>query len=186
MKARRKTKTRRGKSPTTAKSNFYLHRNNNHTTMLNKLLTLPKQLIRSFKKLPQTQKLVVLAVLALGGWWLWQNYLQPRLEGFGEKNKVGTLTCTMYYTDSCPHCVKAKPEWGQFAQAFNGKTVGDNKVMITSVNCEKFPEIAKQQNIGGFPTFRFEMNGKQLDYQNERTYDAFKRYIESVSFSDFQ
>jgi len=159
--------------------------------MLNKLLKLPKQLLQSYKRLPQTQKLVVLAVLALGGWWLWKNYLSKRVGGverFAESGpgSVGTLTCTMYYTDWCPHCKTAKPEWAKLTQALHGKTLGGKKVLITSVNCEKFPEIAKQQNVTGYPSFKFDLDGKALTFNGERKFDAFKKYIESVAFSDFQ
>lgn len=159
--------------------------------MLDQLLKLPKQLLQSFKRLPQTQQLVVLAVLALAGWWLWKNYLAKRLgrvEGFAERGakSIGTLNCTMYYVDWCPHCKDAKPEWAKLMQSFNGKTVGGKKVIVTSVNCEKFPEVAKEQNIGGYPTFKFDLDGQPLTFQGERKFDAFKKFIESVAYSDFQ
>ena len=159
--------------------------------MLKQLTKLPKQLLQSYKRLPQTQKLVVLAVMALAGWWLWKNYLAKKLtgvEGFAESGSksVGTLSCTMYYVDWCPHCKTAKPEWAKLTQALHGKIVGGKKVLITSVNCEKFPEVAKQQNIGGYPTFKFDLDGKDLKFQGERKFDGFKKFIESVAFSDFQ
>jgi thiol-disulfide isomerase/thioredoxin len=159
--------------------------------MLDQLLKLPKQLLQSYKRLPQTQKLVVFAVLALAGWWLWKNYLAQKvmgMEGFAESGakSIGTLTCTMYYVNWCPHCKDAKPEWAKLTQALNGKMLNGKKVLITSVDCEKFPEMAKRQNIGGYPTFKFDLDGRQLQFQGERKFDAFKRFIESVAYSDFQ
>ena len=161
---------------------------NNKKKMLDQLLNIPKDLLRSFKKLPQPQQLVVLAVLAVGAYWLYKNYIAKRLalETFAEDGNVGTLTCTMYYVDWCPHCKDAKPEWEKLKQSFHGKMLGKKKVLIASVDCEKFPEVAKQQNIGGYPTFKFQLDGKDLDFNGERKYDAFKKYVENIAYSDFQ
>ena len=159
--------------------------------MFDQLLKFPKQLVHSYKRLPKTQKLVILAVLALAGWWLWKNYLAKRVEGvegFVETGAkaMGTLNCTMYYTNWCPHCKSAKPEWARLTQALHGKTVGGKKVLIISVDCEKFPEVAKQQNVSGYPTFKFDLDGNPFTFQGERKFDAFKSFIENVAHSDFQ
>jgi thiol-disulfide isomerase/thioredoxin len=154
--------------------------------MFDKLFNLPKQLMQSYKRLPQMQKFVVLAVLGLVAWWFWKNYMATGMEGFAESGDVGTLTCTMYYVDWCPHCKNAKPEWEKLMQALHGKVINGRKILITKVDCEKFPEIAKQQNITGYPMFKFDLDGRLLDFQGERTFDAFKRYIETVAYSDFQ
>ena len=152
--------------------------------MLNKLFKIPKQLLNSYNRLPQIQKMVVLAVAALAGWWLWKNYL-VKVERFNSASP-GTLSCTMYMTEWCPHCVSAKPHWAKISDMFNGKTVNGKKILITSVDCEKFPEIAKQQNIGGYPTFKFNLDGKDILYDGERNYNAFKGYIEKIVHSDYQ
>jgi len=158
--------------------------------MLDQLFKLPKQLLQSYKRLPQTQKLVVFAVLALAAWWLWKNYFAHGMgmERFAESGakSIGTLTCTMYYVNWCPHCKDAKPEWEKLVQAFHGKTINGKKILITKVDCEKFPEVAKQQNVTGYPTFKFDLDGRQLNFQGERSFDSFKKYIENVAYSDFQ
>lgn len=158
-------------------------------------LTKPfKSGMAKFKKMPQMQQLVVVAVLALGGYWLWKNVISKRLERFGgpgpEKSHPGqeshNLNCTMYYTEWCPHCKSAKPHWAKLTQALHGKTVNGKKVLITAVDCEKYPEVAKAQNIGGYPTFKFDIDGRHLEYDGERNFEGWKSFIEKVAYSDFQ
>ena len=88
------------------------------------------------------------------------------------------LVCTMYYTNWCKFCKKAKPEWAQLEQEFNGKVVNGKKIMIVKVDCEKDPEIAEQENIKGYPTFKFNMKGKYYDYPDEPVFQKFKTFIE--------
>jgi thiol-disulfide isomerase/thioredoxin len=142
-----------------------------------------KKLSRSVQKLPTMQKVVIAAVIVLSGLWLWKNYAVK--EGFGyPKTADKTLTCTMYYTEWCPHCKSAKPEWAKLKEMFNGKTVKNTKILIVSIDCEKYPEIAKKQNVTGFPTFKFDLDGRSFDFDGDRRFDNFKRFIEEVLNND--
>ena len=88
------------------------------------------------------------------------------------------VVCTMYYTTWCKYCNKAKPEWEKVMQEFNGKVVNGKKILITKIDCEKEPEIAEQENIKGYPTFKFNMKGKYYDYPDEPVFQKFKTFIE--------
>jgi thiol-disulfide isomerase/thioredoxin len=152
---------------------------------------------RKFQRLPKQQKLVVIAALVLGGYWLYKNHGKSistfcgggqrhhRREMFHDQAPK-KVTCTMYYTNGCPHCVEAKPKWDKFAQLFNGKKVGGAQLVIAKIDCEKYPEVAQQQGIKGFPTFKFDFDGQVMEYQGERTVDGWKKYIENVMHSDHQ
>lgn len=89
----------------------------------------------------------------------------------------GQIVCTMYYVDWCPHCKTAKPEWEQLMQNYNGKVVNGKKVLVLKINCEENPEAAKRDNIDGYPTFKFNMDGKYHDYSDERVYDKFESFL---------
>lgn len=162
--------------------------------MLDQLLKMPKTLLAKFQKLPQLQQLAIAGVVLVAGYWLWKNVISKRMENFGgaasgaasSGGADSTLSCTMYYTEWCPHCKTAKPHWAKLMQALNGKKVGGKKVLITAVDCEKYPEIAKAQNIGGYPSFKFNMDGRQMEYDGERNYEGWKSFIEKIAYSDFQ
>lgn len=152
------------------------------------LLDLPKKLMRKFQQLSMIQQAVVLLAIGVGGWWLWTNYLARRFEGFAEggDETIGTLTCTMYYTEWCPACKAAKPEWEKFMQRFHGKKKNGRQILVTKIDCEKFPAKAKEQNVTGYPTFKFDLDGKTVKYDGERTLAAFAKYLDNVLHSDFQ
>lgn len=158
------------------------------------IMKLPKQLIAKFKRLQTLKKVVTIVVIGLAAWWLWKNHLSAYCgaEGFdgvggaGATGTGGDLQCTMYYVNWCPHCKTAKPEWEQLEGTFHGKNVNGNKVFITKIDCEEFPEVAKEQNISGYPSFKFSYNGQAVPYSGERTFGAFKSFIESVAYSNNQ
>lgn len=77
----------------------------------------------------------------------------------------------MYYVNWCQHCVKAKPEFK--------KLIDNNKhnVSLNMIDCEKNPEEAEKNNIEGYPTFILKKNNENIIYNNERTYSAFKKFL---------
>jgi thiol-disulfide isomerase/thioredoxin len=94
------------------------------------------------------------------------------------------LNCTMYYAPWCGHCKTAKPEWEKLEQALSGQIINGTKILITKIDCEKYPKVAEEQGIQGFPTFKFEMKGKYYDYKGGRTFGEWKQYIESIVHAD--
>jgi len=150
--------------------------------MFDQVIEFPKKLFREFNRLPTMQQVVIVAILGLAAYWLWKNYAVRR-EGFNQGRDsvgAGTLTCTMYYVDWCPHCKSAKPEWAKIMDTFNGKIINGKKILVVSIDCEKYPDIAKKQNVTGYPTFKFDLDGKQLNFNGERQFNSFKQFIESV------
>ena len=104
--------------------------------------------------------------------------------GEQEAAKAAKLTCTMYYTEWCGYCKKAKPEWAKLTDEYDNKTMNGTTILITKVNCEENPELAKEQNIQGYPTFKFSLDGQEVAYNGERTYNAFKKFIDGIVHTD--
>lgn len=157
-----------------------------------------RNISRAFNRLKMWQKVVlILGVMWLLGWFTgfvkFEGFdggaprgmeMMGAMSGDTRGKPAGTLECTMYYTDWCPHCKSVKPDWEKLAGELNGKVINGNKVIIAKVNCEEHPEVAKAQNIEGYPTFKFNFNGKDYPYEHGRSYDEFKRFIQSVAYSD--
>jgi thiol-disulfide isomerase/thioredoxin len=153
-----------------------------------------KKLMQKFEKLSQLQKIAVVAVVAFAGWWVYKNYLSPDAmrvtERYSPSNNdtqsPGTnLVCTMYYTEWCPHCKTVKPQWQALKDRLHGKKVGGRNIIVTSVDCEKEKDKASAAGVSGFPTFKFDIDGKSLTYSSpERTTDGFLSYIKSIAGSD--
>lgn len=153
-----------------------------------------KKLLNKFERLPQFQKIAIIAAIALAGWWFYNNHIKGSgmLERYSASNNdvkgpSTNLVCTMYYTEWCPHCKTAKPEWQALKDKLNGKKVGGKNIIVTSVDCEKEKGKAAAAGVSGFPTFKFDFDGKSLTYDKpERTVDGFLRYIQSIASSDHQ
>jgi thiol-disulfide isomerase/thioredoxin len=84
----------------------------------------------------------------------------------------------MYWVDWCKFCKKAKPEWNQLKDEYNGKVINGKKILIVDIDCTKNEEIAEEEDIKGYPTFKFNLDGKYYDYPDQPVYDKFKTFIE--------
>lgn len=103
----------------------------------------------------------------------------------GNKNSNSSkLECVMYYTEWCPHCKTAKPEWAKLTDEYHGKNVGGTQIIITKIDCDENPDAAKKEGVDGFPTFKFKLNGNDIAYNSERKYDAFKQFIDNIVYQD--
>lgn len=153
--------------------------------MFHKIVEVPKKMVRDFQKLPLVQQVVIGVVVALAVYWVWTNYSMRYREGFEDESASSsqptrTLTCTMFFTEWCGYCKSAKPEWAKLVDMFDGRVVNGTKIVVTSVDCDKNPEIAKQNGVTGYPTFKFDMDGRALDFSGERNFDSFKQFVESA------
>lgn len=150
------------------------------------------QLTNRFKKFKWWQQAVVIIMVIYLGKYIFNAFTEGtgRTEMFdgtddgyasqGTRETGQTLACTMYYAPWCGHCKTAKPEWIKIENELHGKTINGTKLLITKIDCDKYPKVAEEENIQGFPTFKFKMNGKEYDYNSGRTYNDFKQFIEGI------
>lgn len=72
------------------------------------------------------------------------------------------VSVTFYYMDGCGWCEKFKPEWEKF------KKLVPSSVAVKEVEAQKMSED-QQKKIRGFPTIVLSKNGKDVDYEGDRT-----------------
>jgi len=102
-----------------------------------------------------------------------KKYIQY-LQG-GNVIKNANIMFTMYYAPWCGFCKTAKPEFEKLLNEnviINGK-----KVTINMINCDENQNIRIKENIKGLPTFILYNNGEKIQYNGERTYIDFKRFL---------
>jgi thiol-disulfide isomerase/thioredoxin len=142
-----------------------------------------KKTLSCFHRLPTVQKAIVVAVIALIGFWLYKNVL-PKLRKEGMAGAVGgaskSVTATLYYTEWCPHCKSVKPEWTQLKQALDGQVISGKAITIAAVDCEADKAAATAAGVKGFPTIQITVDGQTTDYTGDRTFAAFKAFILSL------
>ncbi len=108
---------------------------------------------------------------------------KPNLEGGqGPSNKQ--VEIILFYTDWCPHCKTAKPEWEEIKSKYDGKVVNGYKVIFTEVNCtEETDEVEKMMNkysIEGFPTIKMLKEGQIIEFDAKPTKSTLDQFINSV------
>jgi hypothetical protein len=101
-----------------------------------------------------------------------------RMDGFADVGQKAN-TFTMYYMNGCPHCESILPEYKKFAAA--GQFVSNGKKikirMLEQGDPNAAPEL-EANNVKGFPTFVLSTaDGKNLEYQGDRTVPAISQFI---------
>lgn len=87
---------------------------------------------------------------------------------------------TLYYSNGCIHCVNFKPEWNNFRQLVDKQNLNiEYKEYEGGELSGKWPTI-NGQPIQGFPTLKLEVNGKEFEYDGERTAKAILTCIEEM------
>jgi protein disulfide-isomerase-like protein len=155
---------------------------------------------KAFKKMSNTQKAVVLAVIAaiVVVCYLYRQQIseffvtlknritgtehfeeeenevvQQNEETFAIKGKGKQLV--LFYAPWCPHCKTMMADWDKFA--------AENKSSVTAikVNSDEQPDLVKEYSIQGFPTIvLLDASGKNIaTYEGERTAQGFSEFVKA-------
>ena len=86
-----------------------------------------------------------------------------------------------FYTEWCPYCKKAKPEWEKFSEYIKNFNNDNEKIYVklTSVDCDKEKKLANKYNINGYPTIKLIKNNKVNDYDARPNKDTLVKFLES-------
>ena len=147
-----------------------------------------EQITNTWNDMSLYMKIAVGVLILLVSYFIYSKFQHGQMEGMrgmsmGGQEDGGQVVCTMYYTDACPHCIKAKPEWQKFEDQYNGQIFNGKKILIVKINCEQQPDVAEKEKINGFPTFKFAFNGKTFDYNDERVLDNFVNFLQRITSS---
>jgi len=94
---------------------------------------------------------------------------------FVEVSKEGTWF-VMFYAPWCGHCKKLEPVWHQLSQSLH-----TSNIRVAKVDCTRFPNVASEFQVKGFPTTIFMKEGQNFHYHGDRTRDHLVDYAERMS-----
>jgi thiol-disulfide isomerase/thioredoxin len=142
--------------------------------------------------------IVLVIILAVIGYIIYQNYIQPALNPSYKANReqmpVGSAAAAnskgkeaeimLFYTDWCPHCKTAKPEWEQVKAEYNGKQIHGYTIIFTEVNCTNdSPDVEKMMNtykVEGYPTIKLVKDNQIIDYDAKPTKATLTQFLNTV------
>ena len=157
---------------------------------------------RVMKKVQDSQRVVVIVVvivlILIGVYFLLRkngklNKVLGVNEGFQDGGNLNNLNekpdpdanqviLILFYVDWCPHCVSTKPEFAKVVQKMNNQKVNGKNVKVHACNCEGSQveqEVAKENNIQGYPTIKLIKNSEVLDYNGGRNAEEMMDFVKS-------
>lgn len=82
----------------------------------------------------------------------------------------------MFYAPWCAYCKRTEPVFGLVAQALH-----NTNVRVARLDCTRFPSVASEFKINGYPTIMFIKNNQEFIYNGDRTKEDLIDYVLRMS-----
>jgi len=117
--------------------------------------------------------LVVVAVLGLA-------YLFYRRRQTAPKKEEDPVCEVFYfYTQWCPYCKKARPEWDKFKEPLQ-RTMRDGYLLLfTEVDCDANEALANKFEVTTYPTIKCVKDGVVTDYDARPSLATLNQFLDS-------
>ena len=151
-----------------------------------------RQMQETFYNLTNNRLLLVFGVLWLFltliiAYFSYTSYIKPIIsehklnKEFVNVDNSEDILVMYFYTEWCPYCKKAKPEWNKFESYVNNKNKNiDYTINLVSVNCDESKSIADKYEIDGYPTIKLIYNNKVHDFDAKVTKDNLVEFLDSI------
>lgn len=153
-----------------------------------------RQMQETFYNLTNNRLLLVFGVLWLFltliiAYYSYTSYIKPMIgehklnKEFVNKNVDNSedILVMYFYTEWCPYCKKAKPEWNKFESYVDNKNKSiDYTINLVSVNCDESKKIANKYEVDGYPTVKLIYKNKVHDFDAKVTKDNLVEFLDSI------
>lgn len=96
----------------------------------------------------------------------------------------GDVDVLFFFTDWCPHCKTAKPEWESVKSNMDGGTVNGYSINFKDINCTtETPEVEQLMSthkVEGYPTIKMIKNGEVIEYDAKPNRDTLTEFINTI------
>lgn len=114
-------------------------------------------------------------------------YVTPKLKPqyaenkeFIQKTETSEAELYFFFTEWCPHCKKAKPEWQKLKDEFADKKVNNTTVYFREIDCDKNEEVADKFKVDGYPTIKLVKEGQIIEYDAKPNYDTMVEFLHTT------
>jgi len=98
-------------------------------------------------------------------------------ETFEEEEKLCEIF--FFYTEWCPYCKKARPEWDKFKAPLENTSREEYKFIFQEVDCDKNEALATKYNVVGYPTIKLLKDGKITEYDAKTSASTLNAFVDS-------
>ena len=133
--------------------------------------------------------LVVTAIFICVALYVWRNYVASRVSPSYVPNKEfikeGDQTSDeadlyFFYTEWCPHCKGARPEWNKFKDVIGDAKVKGKRVNFIEVDCDRDAATADRFKVDSYPTIKLAHNDRITEYDAKPEVETLRQFL-SVS-----
>jgi thiol-disulfide isomerase/thioredoxin len=139
--------------------------------------------------------IVLVIILATIGYIMYKSYIEPAMNPSYKANREQVphgsgasankeAEIMLFYTDWCPHCKTAKPEWEQVKAEYDGKQIHGYTIIFTEVNCTNdSPDVEKMLNtykVEGYPTIKLVKDNQIVDYDAKPSKATLTQFLNTV------
>ena len=82
-----------------------------------------------------------------------------------------------FYTNWCPYCKKAKPEWEKLKSEYENKSINGTTIYFREIDCEKDEKTPEQYKVEAYPTIKLITNGKVIEYDAKPNYETLNEFL---------
>lgn len=100
-------------------------------------------------------------------------------ENYDSNDKKAELY--FFYTDWCPHCKKAKPEWAKIKENYSGnKKINGYVLTFIEVDCEKEQDLANKFDVKGYPTIKLVKGNQIIEFDAKPEVSTLEGFLSTV------
>ena len=150
-----------------------------------------KNINENIMNLLTNKKLIILSIILfiifLGlSIYIYMTYIKPRIfnnyvpnSEFVDPGKDNKIIIMYFYTEWCPNCKTALPEWTKFKNKVNKRTF-DIPIIFKEIDCDLDTEAADKFNITGYPTIKLFYNNKIYDYDAKPNTETLTLFLNTI------
>jgi thiol-disulfide isomerase/thioredoxin len=124
-------------------------------------------------------------------YYAFENLIKPSISGhklnkeFKKRGSVDNsedISIMYFYTEWCPYCKKAEPEWKKFQKYVdNINNTNDYNVTLTAVDCDEKKSVADKYKVEGYPTVKLFYKGEVQDFDAKVTNENLVQFLNSAN-----
>lgn len=126
--------------------------------------------------------LVIIIILFVIAYNVYLYYKKPAPKTQSSNTKQAEIL--FFYTDWCPHCTSAKPEWNAFKTQYKDTPVNGYTLVFNEINCTKeTPEsesMMEKYKVDGYPTIKLLVNNKVIDFDAKPTIPNLTQFVNTA------